>query len=96
MGRTFFNKKFSDYLGEQRAIDDIVLIFTADIGPTPTPSITPSNTPTPSITPTVTMTPTGTALVTPTPTTTQTPTTSSAPTTTLPQSEPTKTEYADC
>lgn len=78
MARTFFRKKFSNYLGEQRAVDDIVLFFTSDIGPgpTPTPSVTPSNTPT--STPSVTSTPTQTQTGTPT----QTPTNTSTPTTT--------------
>ena len=71
MAQVFRRKKFSSYLGEQRAIDDIVMLFTVDVypTPTPTPSITPSNTPTPSITPT------GTPLITSTPTQTSTPTT---------------------
>jgi hypothetical protein len=75
MARTFYRKKFTNYLGEQRAIDDIVLFFTSDIGPgpTPTPSITPSNTPTPSITPS--STPIISVTTTPTPTQTNTPTT---------------------
>ena len=76
MARTFYRKKFSNYLGEQRAIDDIVLFFTADISPTPspTPSITPSNTPTPSITPSPTATPIISVTTTPTSTPTNTPT----------------------
>lgn len=80
MAQVFHKKKFSSYLGEQRAIDDIVMSFTEDIlpsptptppnpSPTPTPSITPTNTSTPTVTPTNTSTPT----VTPTPTITQTP-----------------------
>jgi len=87
MARTFYRKKFTNYLGEQRAIDDIVLFFTADLvpSPTPTPSITPSNTPTPSITPSstpiisVTTTPTPTQTNTPTTTTTLTATPTSTP-----------------
>jgi len=82
MSRIFYRKKFSDYLGEQRAIDDIVQFFIPDgpvptptptavpVSPTPTPSVTSTLTPTPSITPTNTGTPT----VTPTPTNTGTPT----------------------
>jgi hypothetical protein len=87
MARTFFRKKFTNYLGEQRAIDDIVLFFTSDIGPgpTPTPSITPSHTPTPSITPSstpaITTTPTQTPSITPSPTpqVTTTPTQTATP-----------------
>jgi hypothetical protein len=85
MSRIFYRKKFSDYLGEQRAIDDIVTFFTQDIGPTPTatpvpvtptptPSITPTNTPTVTTTPTNTTTPTVTPTNTNTPTLTRTPT----------------------
>ena len=89
MARTFFRKKFTNYLGEQRAIDDIVLIFTADIGPTPTPtpSITPSNTPTATIgltpTPTPSITASPTPQVTSTPTPTGTPQVTSTPTQTI-------------
>lgn len=76
MARTFYRKKFSNYLGEQRAIDDIVMFYTVDVSPTPspTPSITPSNTPTPSITPSPTGTPIISVTSTPTPTITSTPT----------------------
>ena len=82
MSRIYYRKKFSDYLGEQRAIDDIVQFFIPDgpvptptptavpVSPTPTPSVTSTLTPTPSITPTNT----GTPAVTPTPTNTGTPT----------------------
>ena len=86
MSKVFYRKKFSDYLGEQRAIDDIVQFYQPDGGvtptptpvpvtPTPTPSITPTNTltPTPSITPTNTNTPTTTTTPTVTPTNTNTP-----------------------
>jgi hypothetical protein len=84
MPQIFYRKKFSDYLGEQRAIDDIVQFFTASIppsptgtpNPTPTPTSTPIPvTPTPTQTPTntLTATPTGTETPTPTPTLTQTP-----------------------
>jgi hypothetical protein len=86
MSRIFYRKKFSNYLGEQRAIDDIVQFYIPDGGvtptptpvpvtPTPTPSITPTNTltPTPSITPTNTNTPTTTTTPTVTPTNTNTP-----------------------
>ena len=86
--KQFYRKQFSNYLGEQRAILDIVIGFTPNPSQTPTPSptatlqITPSptgtNTPTPSITAsataTLTPTPTNTATNTPTPTNTGTPT----------------------
>lgn len=80
MGRVFYNKKFSDYLGENRAIMDIVESFVPDgtPAPSPTPSITPSNTPTPtpSITPsnTPSVTPTNTPSTTPSNTPSITPT----------------------
>jgi hypothetical protein len=88
MSQLFRNKKFSSYLGEQRAILDIIIGFTPNPSQTPTPSptatlqITPSPTgtltPTPSITAsataTLTPTPTNTATNTPTPTNTGTPT----------------------
>ena len=51
MPQVFYRKKFSDYLGEQRAIDDIVTFFTASIPPSPTG--TPNPTPTPTSTPSV-------------------------------------------
>jgi hypothetical protein len=51
MPQVFYRKKFSDYLGEQRAIDDIVTFFTANIPPSPTG--TPNPTPTPTSTPSV-------------------------------------------
>jgi hypothetical protein len=72
MPQIFRRKKFSYYLGEERALDDIVVSYTSLIPPTPTgtPNVTPSNTPTPN----VTSTPTSTLPVTPTPTTTKTPT----------------------
>ena len=78
MSRVFHRKKFSNYLGEQRAIDDIVVSFIPD-GPAPSPtpsptSVTPTPTPTPSITPTITPT------VTITPTNTSTPPVTSTPT----------------
>jgi len=86
MSKVFYRKKFSDYLGEQRAIDDIVQFFQPDGGvtptptpvpvtPTPTPTKTSTPTPTPSITPSVTstLTPTPTKTGTPTPTPTRTP-----------------------
>jgi hypothetical protein len=73
MPQVFYRKKFSDYLGEQRAIDDIVQFFQPDGGITPTPTPVPvTPTPTPSITPT--NTPTNTGTPTNTPTNTQTPT----------------------
>jgi hypothetical protein len=74
MSRIFYRKKFSDYLGEQRAIDDIVQFYQPDGGVTPTPTPVPvTPTPTPSITPTNTPTPTTTKTPTPTPTRTPAP-----------------------
>jgi hypothetical protein len=72
MPQVYTRKQFSDYLGEQRAIDDIITFFTSEIlpSPTPTPSITPTITPTKTVTPT----PTPTISVSVTPTLTQTPT----------------------
>ena len=58
MSRVFLRKQFSNYLGENRALDDIVVKFIQDIAPSPTP--TPSVTPNPTITPTQTKTPTPT------------------------------------
>jgi hypothetical protein len=83
MSQVFYRKKFSDYLGEQRAIDDIVQFYQPDAplpSPTPTPSITPTSTltPTPSITPSIT--PTLTSTPTQTPTASITPTLTSTPT----------------
>ena len=72
MSRVFLNKQFSNYLGENRAINDNVAEF-VQLQPSPTPSVTPSTTPTgtptptPTITPTNTQTPTGTPTPTPTP-----------------------------
>ena len=79
MSKVFYRKQFSNYLGEQRAIDDIIARFEPDGGITPTPTPVPvTPTPTPSITPTRTLTPTPTPSVTstltPTPTKTGTPT----------------------
>ena len=97
MSKVFYRKKFSDYLGEQRAIDDIVQFYQPDGGitptptpvpvtPTPTPTKTSTPTPTPSITPTNTpsVTPTSTLTPTPsiTPTNTNTPTNTTTPTVT--------------
>jgi hypothetical protein len=75
MPQVFYRKRFSDYLGEQRAIDDIVQFFQPVPSSTPLP-VTPTPTPTPSITPTNTLTPTPTNTTTPTvtPTNTSTPT----------------------
>jgi hypothetical protein len=81
MSKVFYRKKFSDYLGEQRAIDDIVMFFEPDPSPTPSP-VTPTPTPTPSITPTRTLTPTPTITRTPTTTPTNTQTPSVTPTNT--------------
>jgi hypothetical protein len=81
MSRVFIRKQFSDYLGEQRAIDDIVQFFEPDPSATPIP---PTPTPTPSITPTITPTntPTTTQTGTPNPTSTPTSTPTNTPTTT--------------
>jgi hypothetical protein len=84
MSKVFLRKQFSNYLGENRALDDIVVRYMSDIqpSPTPTPSITPTltrtPTPTPSITPTSTLTPTPS--ITPTLTTTPTLTPTNTPT----------------
>lgn len=109
MPEIFRRKKFSYYLGEQRALDDIVVAYTGVPSPTPTPSNTatpsptgtptatpnPTSTPTPSITPTLTQTPTTTATNTPTNTgtPTQTPTNTGTPTNTP---TPTTTPNALC
>ena len=101
MSKVFLRKQFSNYLGENRAIDDIVVKFDVEIQPTPTPtplpitptpSVTPSSTstPTPSITPTLTRTPTLTPTNTSTPTLTPSVTPTRTPTRT-PQSTPTMT-----
>jgi hypothetical protein len=87
MSKVFYRKRFSDYLGEQRAIDDIVQFYQPDGGVTPTPTPVPvTPTPTPSITPTRTLTPTPTSTPTNTPsvtpTSTLTPTPSITPTNT--------------
>ena len=83
MSKVFYRKKFSDYLGEQRAIDDIVQFYQPDGGVTPTPTPVPvTPTPTPSITPTTTITPTPSITPSITPTTTNTPTTTQTPTNT--------------
>jgi len=75
MAQVFYRKRFSSYLGEQRAIDDIITSFVPDspgpsptpVTPTPTPTLTRTPTPTPSITPTITATVTPTNTSTPTP-----------------------------
>jgi hypothetical protein len=74
--KTFFNKKFSDYLGENRAILDIIGRYESLFppSPSPTPSITASPSVTPSNTATPTQTQTGTPSNTPSGTPTQTPT----------------------
>ena len=93
MAKVFYRKQFSDYLGEQRAINDIIVEFIADgpqPSPTPTPSITPTSTLTPTPTPTSTSTPTPTPTSTLTPTPSITPTLTSTPTTT-PTNTPTTT-----
>jgi len=69
MSRVFLRKQFSNYLGENRALDDIVVRFIGD-GPSPSPTPTPipvTPTPTPSVTPNPTITPTQTKTPTPTP-----------------------------
>jgi hypothetical protein len=88
MSKVFLRKQFSNYLGENRALDDIIVRYEADIQPTPTPTPlpitpTPTNTPTSSLTPTPSITPsitpTKTTSPTPTPTITQTNTPSGTP-----------------
>ena len=82
MARNFFNKKFSDYLGEQRALLDIITqFFGATPTPTPTPfaSPSPTATPTPSVTSSLTPTPSATTTPTVTPTRTVTPTVTPSP-----------------
>ena len=103
MSKVFYRKQFSDYLGEQRAIDDIIAQFIPDGGitptptpvpvtPTPTKTSTPTPTPsiTPSVTPTNTVTPTITPSITPSQTPTITPTNTNTPSVT-PTITPTKT-----
>jgi len=85
MSKVFYRKKFSDYLGEQRAILDIYAQNIPNPSPTPTPSpqpVSPTRTPTPTPTPSITPTITPTASVTPTitPTNTVTPTQTKSPT----------------
>ena len=100
MAKVFYRKQFSDYLGENRAINDIVVAYEPapsptplPITPTPTPTKTSTPTPTPSITPTLTSSPTTTPTNTPTasitPTLTRTPTATPTPTLTqTPSSTP--------
>jgi len=60
MSKVFRRKIFSNYLGEQRALCDIITQFISNPlppSPTPTPSLTPTLTVTPSITPTATPNP---------------------------------------
>jgi hypothetical protein len=93
MSKVFLRKQFSNYLGENRALDDIIVRYIADISPSPTPTplpITPTPTPTPSITPTSTLTPTPSITPTNTGTPTQTPTNTQTPSIT-PSITPTKT-----
>lgn len=90
MAQVFYRKRFSSYLGEQRAIDDIITQFIPDGGGLAcdfTYSVLPTPTPTSSPTATPTVTPTNTPTVTPTNTTTPTPTVTPSPTIT-----PTNTE----
>ena len=80
MSKVFLRKQFSNYLGENRALDDIIVRFVADIQPTPTPTPVPvTPTPTPSITPSITPSVTPTRTLTPTPTKTSTPTPTRTP-----------------
>jgi hypothetical protein len=85
MAKVFYRKQFSDYLGENRAIDDIIVRFEADPIPpspsqTPSPTKTPTPTPTPTLTRTPTLTPTNTSTPTTTPSTTPTRTPTRTPT----------------
>jgi hypothetical protein len=55
MGNIFTNKRFSNYLGENRAILDVITDYEEVVVPSPTPtptSVTSTPTPTPTITPT--------------------------------------------
>jgi hypothetical protein len=54
MAQVFYRKKFSYYLGEQRALDDIVVQYQPLVPPTPTGTPSPTNTPTPTNTTTPT------------------------------------------
>jgi hypothetical protein len=49
--KVFLNKQFSNYLGEQRAILDVIVQYKSDISPSPTPTQTGTLTPTPTRTP---------------------------------------------
>lgn len=101
--KVFLNKKFSNYLGEQRALLDIVVRYEAAIPPSPsatpipaTPTPTPSVTPIP-VTPSQTATPTSSPIP-PTPsvsaTQTSTPQPTGTPTNTpTPSSSPAVSEY---
>jgi hypothetical protein len=98
MAQIYIRKRFSSYLGEERAIDDIVRSFIPDgptpTPPTPTPSVTPTTTPivpTPSITPTNTPSVTPTSTITPTPTETPIVPTPSVTPTETPTQTPTNT-----
>lgn len=92
MSRIFLRKQFSNYLGENRAINDSVVQFIPNPSPTPvpvTPTPTPTNTTTPTPTPSITPSITPTLTNTPTTTKTPTPTSTSTPTPTLtPTSSP--------
>jgi hypothetical protein len=79
MPQVFRRKQFSYYLGEERAIDDIIVSYEPLIPPTPTgtPNVTPTPTSTPIIS--VTSTPTPTTTQTQTPTNTSTPTNTPTP-----------------
>jgi hypothetical protein len=98
MAQIYIRKRFSSYLGEERAIDDIVRSFIPDgptpTPPTPTPSVTPTTTPivpTPSVTPTNTPSVTPTSTITPTPTETPIVPTPSVTPTGTPTQTPTST-----
>jgi hypothetical protein len=58
--KQFYRKQFSNYLGEQRAVLDIVIGFSPNPSQTPTPSPTATLQITPSLTSTLTPTPTST------------------------------------
>ena len=71
--KVFLRKKFSNYLGENRALDDIIVRFEPGPSPEPTPTPTPTPSTTPII-PTPTPTPSSTSIpVSPTPTPSGTP-----------------------
>ena len=87
MASNFLNKKYSDYLGEERALLDIITGFFA-VTPTPTPTQFAS--PTPSITPTRSVTPTPSNTQTPLPSQSVTP--SVSPSSPIPSVTPSNTQ----